>query len=62
MPEPDELNDPIRIAHFMAYPKLNIHLQRRIEVCSVNSSDGVVAGQVVRSDFDSHANMVVFGK
>ena len=60
------LLDNIEIAHMMAYPKLNSHLQRHlqraIQVCSVHSRDDMVDGRVGRSDFDSHANMIVIGK
>ena len=62
MPEPDDLNDNCMIAHLAAYPKMNSYLQRQIRICSVHSSDDAVSGQMVRSDFDSDANVIIFGK
>ena len=62
MAEPDVMNDNSTVAHLAAYPRVNSHLQQRIQVSSVHSLDDAVSGQVVRSDFDSHANMIVVGK
>ena len=62
MPQPDIMNGDYLNAHLAAYPIANSHLQRQLQICSVHSSDDAMSGKVVRSDFDSHANMIVLGK
>lgn len=62
MPQPDIMNGDYLDAHLAAYPIANSHLQRQLQICSVHSSDDAMSGKVVRSDFDSHANMIVLGK
>jgi len=62
IPEPDDMNTNCLVAHVAAYPRVNSYLQRQIQIFSVHSRDDAVSGQVVRSDFDSHANMIVFSK
>jgi len=60
LPEPGDLNDNCMIVHLPAYPRVNSYLQRRIRICYVHSSDDAVSGQMVRSNFVSDANMIVF--
>ena len=54
------------IAHFAAYPSMNNHLSKSIQ-SNISANSGseetlVEGGEESRTELDSHANMIVFGK